>query len=159
MTARAGVWLRRYIPAEAAALIGALLAAQLAWTLSGSLAVAAVAGAWGETMAYYTTMLARELVRTRAGLLVTLRELVLEFGPAEAVDTVLIRPAMLYAAGQLVADVRLGVVLGKVGADVFFYVPPIATFELRQRHLRRRHTPLPADVAGGRIAGDFFPAG
>ena len=66
MSARVGVWLRRYVPAEAASLIGALLAAQLAWTLSGNGAAAAVAGAWGETAAYYATMLARELARTRA---------------------------------------------------------------------------------------------
>jgi hypothetical protein len=154
MTARVGVWLRRYIPAEVASLIGALLAAQLAWTLSGSVAAAVVAGAWGETTAYYATMLARELVRTQATLLVTLRELVLEFGVAEALDSLLIRPAMMYAGAQLVADVRLGVVLGKLGADVLFYIPTIAAFELRRRHLRSA-----ADVGGGRVAGDFFPAG
>jgi hypothetical protein len=154
MTARVGVWLRRYIPAEVASLIGALLAAQLAWTLSGSVAAAVVAGAWGETTAYYATMLARELVRTKATLLVTLRELVLEFGVAEALDSLLIRPAMMYAGAQLVADVRLGVVLGKLGADVLFYIPTIAAFELRRRHLRSA-----ADVGGGRVAGDFFPAG
>ena len=66
---------------------------------------------------------------------------------------------MMYAGGQLVADVRLGVVLGKLGADVFFYVPTIAAFELRRRHLQRRQAALPADVAGGGFAGDFFPAG
>jgi len=137
MTARVGVWLRRYLPAEAASLVGALLAAQLAWTLSGSEAAIAVAGAWGETLAYYATMLLREVLTTRSGLLVTLRELGLEFGVAEALDSLLIRPAMMYTAGQLVADVRLGVLLGKVGADVCFYIPTIAAYELRRRHLQR----------------------
>jgi hypothetical protein len=153
--ARVGVWLRRYAPAEVASLIGALVAAQVAWTLSGNGAAAAVAGAWGETTAYYTTMLARELIRTQAGLFVTLRELILEFGVAEALDTLLIRPGLMYAGGQLVADVRLGVLLGKLGADVFFYVPTITAFELR----RRRQATLAADVAGGGFTGDFFPAG
>jgi hypothetical protein len=158
MTARVGVWLRRYLPAEAASLIGVLIVAQLAWTLSGSGAVAAVAGAWGETLAYYTTMVVREVLRTRAGLLVTLRELVLEFGVAEVLDILLIRPAMMYAGSQLVADVRLGVVLGKLGADVFFYIPTIAAFELRRRQ-RATAVRSAADVGAGRVAGDFFPAG
>lgn len=155
MKARVGVWLRRYVPAEIASLIAALVAAQVAWTLSGNGAAAAVAGAWGETTAYYATMFTRELVRTQAGAFATLRELILEFGVAEALDTLFIRPAMMYTAGQLVADVGLGVVLGKLGADVFFYVPTITAFELR----RRRQATLPADVGAGRVAGDFFPAG
>lgn len=155
MKARVGVWLRRYVPAEIASLIAALVAAQVAWTLSGNGAAAAVAGAWGETTAYYATMFTRELVRTQAGAFATLRELILEFGVAEALDTLFIRPAMMYTAGQLVADVGLGVVLGKLGADVFFYVPTITAFELR----RRRQATLPADVGASRVAGDFFPAG
>jgi hypothetical protein len=141
VNARVGVWLRRYLPAEAASLIGALLAAEVAWTLTGNEAVAAVAGAWGETTAYYTTMLARELLKMRGPLLVALRELVLEFGIAEVLDTLLIRPAMMYAAGQLVADVRFGVLLGKLGADVFFYIPTITAYEFR-----RAHRPSAADV-------------
>jgi hypothetical protein len=133
MKRRVAEWLHRYVPAEVASLIGALLGAQLAWTLSGSAGAAAVAGAWGETAAYYSTMLARELIRTRGAVLVTLRELVLEFGVAEALDSLLVRPALMYTAGQLFSDLRLGVLLGKLGADVFFYVPAITAYELRKR--------------------------
>jgi hypothetical protein len=137
MRQRAGVWLRRYVPAEVASLVAALVAAQLVWSLTGSAAGAAVAGAWGETAVYYVTMLLRELATTRGALLVTVRELVLEFGVAEALDTLLVRPALMYAAGQLVADLRLGILLGKLVSDVFFYVPTIAAYELRQRYLAR----------------------
>ena len=42
MSACVGVWLRRYVPAEAASLVGALVAAQLAWSLTDSGAVTAV---------------------------------------------------------------------------------------------------------------------
>jgi hypothetical protein len=43
----------------------------------------------------------------------------------------------MYAAGQLLSDVRLGVLAGKLGADLVFYVPTIAAFELRRRHQQR----------------------
>lgn len=152
---RIGVWLRRYVPAEVAALLAALLGAQVAWSLTGSAAVAAVAGAWGETAAYYATMLVRELRATRLPLLVQLRELVLEFGVAEALDSLLVRPTLMYAAGQLLADVRLGALAGKLGADVFFYVPTIAAYELRRHQLERAaaSSTAAAATAAGRLPG------
>lgn len=136
MRRRAAVWLRRYLPAELASLVGALLAAHAGLWLSGNnMAVAAVAAAWGETIVYYTVIGAGELAATRADVLVTLRNLILEFGVAETLDSLLIRPALIYAAGQILADMQLGVLAGKLAADVVFYIPTITAYELRQRLL------------------------
>ena len=126
-------WLRRYLPAEIVALLAAIAASQLVYFLSGSVAAAAVAGAWGETIAYYGTMALRE--HRTSTLLRATRNLVLEFGVAEVLDSLLIRPALMYAASQLIANVALGVALGKVAADVVFYVPAITAYELRRRYL------------------------
>lgn len=85
---------------------------------------------------YYATMLAREIrAYPSQPLLITLRNLVLEFGFAEALDTLLLRPTLMYLAAQLVSDLRLGVILGKLAADVIFYVPAITAYELRRRYL------------------------
>lgn len=138
MSGRAGVWLRRYLPAETVSLLGALVAANVAWQLSDqNPALAALAGAWGETLAYYATMLVRELTANHGNLPLALRDLVLEFGVAEALDSLFIRPALMYAAGRLVAHMAVGVLLGKLAADVVFYVPTIAAYELRRRYLPR----------------------
>jgi len=144
---RAREWLWRYLPAEVAGLVVAVGAATVAQRLSGgNAAVVALAAAWAETLAYYATMLAREGITTHGTLAEKVRDLVLEFGVGEAIDTLVIRPALMYAAGQLVHDQQLGVVIGKFASDVFFYVPTIAAYELRKRYLPRA-VPRDARVA------------
>ena len=124
-------WLRRYLPAECAAFLAAVTAAQVAALVSDSVAIAALAGAWAETGVYYAVMLARELhageTPWRA-----VRNLVFEFGLAEALDSVVARPALMYLASQLMGDLWLGIAIGKLAADVIFYVPAITAFELRR---------------------------
>jgi len=136
MTSHLARWLRRYLPSELVSLLAAIAAAQLAHAFGANPALVAVAGAWSETITYYVTMLARE-VRSHPGqrLPITLRNLLLEFGVAEALDSLILRPGLMYLATQSVANVTFGVVLGKLAADVVFYVPTVAAFELRRRYL------------------------
>jgi len=129
-------WLSRYLPAEAAGLLASIVSANAVWlTADANAALVAVIAAWAETLAYYSVVLLRDLHANRGKLHRTLRNLVLEFGLAEALDSLLIRPAAIYLATQLVADLTLAVILGKLAADVVFYVPTIAAFELRRRYL------------------------
>ena len=118
-------------------MLGALVAANVAWQFSEHNAAAAVAGAWGETLAYDTTMLVRDLTANHGNVVLMLRDLVLEFGAAEALDSLIIRPTLMYTAAQLLASMPAGVLLGKLAADVFFYAPTIAAYELRRRYLPR----------------------
>jgi pilus assembly protein TadC len=67
-----------------------------------------------------------------------LRDLVLEFGPAEALDSLLLRPALMYAGILLAPNLALGVVAGKIAADICFYLPTILSYEW----LRRRATEM-----------------
>jgi hypothetical protein len=129
-------WLKRYLPAEAVSLVAAMLVATAAAMLSGdNAAIIAMAGAGAETTSYYATMLLRER-RANPGqrLLRTLGNLAVEFGLAEALDSLLLRPTLMYVAGQTVSDPRLGVLIGKVAADIVFYIPTIVVFELRQHY-------------------------
>jgi hypothetical protein len=105
--------------------------AQLVSLLTDSTAMAAVAGAWGETCVYYAVMLVRE-VNAADTLWRAVRNLVLEFGVAEALDSLVVRPALMYLASQLIGDVSVGVLIGKLASDVIFYVPAIAAYELRR---------------------------
>jgi len=57
------------------------------------------------------------------------RSIAVEFGPAEAIDSILIRPVTLYVGPFLVGNVAVGFVLGSVAADVAFYVMAIASYE------------------------------
>ena len=70
---------------------------------------------WAEVAGYYLVIIARDVRRNvRPGpwpklVLVTARNAVLEFGPAELLDTTLIRPAALYAGMSLIPNPVAGV--------------------------------------------------
>jgi hypothetical protein len=140
-------WLGRYWPAELAGTATLLLITLVATAADlGPIALALLA-TWGENLGYYGALLVREerrLQRTstlghRLAALTSVRNIVLEFGPAEALDTLLIRPAFMYAFPQLIGSAAIGVLVAKVAADAIFYVPVIASYELR-RFLEHRRT-------------------
>jgi hypothetical protein len=127
-------WLRRYLPAELVAGPCALLCGFAAGQLTGSSAAAALAATWGENAGFYGLMIGRELGsrRTLRPLPEVVRTLALEFGPAEALDSLLLRPAAVYAGLALGPHPALGILAGKLAADVTFYVPAIACHELQR---------------------------
>ncbi|MGA5301804.1 hypothetical protein ACPCHT_17880 [Nucisporomicrobium flavum] len=117
--------LRRYVLPE---IVGTVLAVAAASALHRTSPYAAAwAGSIAEGIGYYGTLLWRDtrghrgagrlraLVRQVPGTLV-------EFGTAEALDTLLVRPALMYAGPVLVGDATLGVVAGKLAADLVFYL-------------------------------------
>ncbi len=131
-------WLLRYAPAEVFALIGALGGA-LAVSQLGYPAVPAYAGAIGEGIAFYAAILVRDLRdRRRPGhprlsLAHTIRNLSLEFGPAEVLDSFVVRPLAMYLGTVLVGSLTAGVILGKIVADVVFYSLAIVGYEFGKR--------------------------
>jgi hypothetical protein len=137
---RLRIWLWRYLPAEAVSLFAAVLSGSVAALLTdNNAAAAALAGAWGETTAYYATMLLRERrAYPQQALWRTLANLTMEFGVAEALDAMLVRPTLMYLAGQALSDIRLGILVGKVAADAVFYIPTITAYELRRHYFERR---------------------
>ena len=137
------VWLRRYLPAELVCLPAVLLGAWAGNALADNLTVAALGATWAEVVAYYLVIIARDL-RANAGLglargiVVTARDALLEFGPAEFLDSLVIRPAALFAGMTLIPDLITGVIIGKFIADLFFYAPTVIAFELRTSLLPAR---------------------
>lgn len=130
-TNRPLTWLRRYLPAELVCTVTALLGAWAATALTGS---AAVAGTWGENVGFYGMLLGCELSRRSLRALPTiLRDLALEFGPATALDSLLLRPALMYAGMALPPHLAIGFIVGKLAADLIFYVPTIVSYELLRR--------------------------
>src|SRR5688500_2664094 len=142
---RAGEWFRRYAPAEVGAILGAVLAA-IAVDQFGLAAATAYAGAIGEAVVFYGVLFVRDLSAHRAGRSPgravgrTVRDLVLECGPAELLDTLAVRPLAMYLATQAVGSAWLGGVLGKIAADGVFYTVAIIGYEIRKSAVR---TPPP----------------
>jgi hypothetical protein len=115
-------WLHRYGPSELLAVAGALAGYGLVELVTGSAAAAAYGAAAGDNLAYYGVLLARGL---------TLRDVAIEFGPAEALDSLIARPACTALATAALGPAA-GVLAGKLAADLAFYAPVIATYELRR---------------------------
>jgi hypothetical protein len=143
-------WLRRYGPAELFGIGTALLAAKLASVAGAPLVVVAYAGAVGENVGFYGTIIARQVADDRRQahtdgeryrgmhLWRTARELLLEFGPAELLDSFLLRPLAMGIGVRLLGETT-GIIVGKLAADVSFYLPVILTYETRRR--ARKRTP------------------
>ncbi len=139
-------WVRRYAPCEILGTVGAFGCLWLAWTITGSLGAAAWAGTAGGSIGFYALPAVRafRLFRGPAGspgstrntLLVlgfTARSLLAEFGPAELVDTALVRPSLLYLLPQWVGSPWLGWLLGELIADTVFYLVAVASFRRGRR--------------------------
>ena len=147
---RATDWLRRYGIAELLGTVGALLAAYLAKTAELPLVAIGYAGAIGENVGFYGTIVLRQVAADRrlaanAGeryrathVWHTARELLLEFGPAELLDSLVVRPFAM-ALGVRMLGHATGVVIGKLAADVTFYLPVILTYETRRRARKHSH--------------------
>ncbi|HMQ32179.1 MAG TPA: hypothetical protein PKD53_15725 [Chloroflexaceae bacterium] len=137
MKRRLAEWLRRYGPAELLSLAAILSASWLALALTDSVPIAALVGTWTEGLVYYGVMAGRELRArgraTPAAALRAARDLLLEFGPSELLDSLLVRPAALAAGLALAPSPALGALAGKLAADLVFYVPTIASYEQMRR--------------------------
>ncbi len=148
-TGRIGTWLRRYGPSEVLGTIASVGAAVGVQEVTGSLAAAAYAGSLAEAVVFYGVMFLRESVREAhlagkrgrpfgsADLIPVARSLVLEFGAAESLDLLLVRPACMALGLDLIGG-NLGGLVGKLAADVVFYGPVLAIYEWRIARSRAR---------------------
>ncbi len=137
LSGRVQEWIRRYLIAELTGLAVALIAALLAASWSPDrLVVVAYAGSLGETVGFYTGFLISqyrradpaESRRRRAATVLALT--VVEFGPAELADTLVVRPAAMFLGSLATGNFLVGVLIGKVAADLVFYGLAITSYEL-----------------------------
>lgn len=149
MRTRLQEWLRRYGPAEVLSLLATLGAALVA-TQAGCGGVAvALAATWAGNVTYFGWVLGQDVWHTRRALHQqgrpyspavlgrNLQALVVEFGVAEVVDSLLVRPALMYWLPLWLGSVARGVLVAKLAADVTFYIPAIISYELSKNKLRR----------------------
>lgn len=99
-------WVRRYLPCEIAGTVGELGGAAVAYLATGSLAAAAITATIGASAGYYAAAYVSALrwsyrhlddrrrpSRLLMSNLLALRSVAVEFGPAELIDSVAIRPS------------------------------------------------------------------
>jgi len=144
-------WLKRYGFAELAGLCTAIVGSLAARALTGNEIAAAYSASIGENLGYYGVIIGREVVhdwRAAAGIgrpyglsgaAGTARNLALEFGIAEVLDSGVLRP-LLMGFGVRFVGREAGIVVGKLAADLTFYLMVISAYELRRYARARTHT-------------------
>lgn len=152
-------WLRRYGPSELLGTLGAVGIAGMVKRFTGSTIAAAYAGTLAEVVLFYGVMFLRETIKGaheagsmgrpygNSDLFRVMHGMVLEFGVAEAVDSLLLRP-LLMGLGITYLGTTLGALAGKLAADAAFYGPVLTIYEwrlargeaARQQDRRRRTT-------------------
>ncbi len=145
-------WIRRYGIAEIVGTLTAFAGSYTVDALTHNSIAAAYGGSIGETLGFYGTIILRELVHdahesgTRRepyglrGSIRTARNIFLEFGVGELIDTGLLRPLCM-GLGTRYLGRELGILAGKLASDVAFYVPVILAYEIGRA--RRGATPPP----------------
>jgi hypothetical protein len=135
-------WLIRYGPSEVVGTLAAVGAAGAVGRATGSVIAAAYAGTIAETTVFYGIMALRETIHEahhagaegkpfgKKDVLLVLRNLMLEFGVAEALDALLLRPFCMGVGIRLVGG-NLGALVGKLVADLGFYGPVLTIYEWR----------------------------
>ena len=148
MKERLREWLRRYLPAELLSAVATLVAAGLVLRATQSGLRAALAATWAGNVAYFGCLLVQDArlafrMRQQRGQPYTwrtfgqnLRALAVEFGVAEVLDSLLIRPALMYYLPRWLGHFAAGILLAKLLADVTFYIPAIFSYELNKKRLR-----------------------
>ena len=133
------IWTKRYLPAEIFGTLGAIVFPTLASFLTANVVVIAFVGTWGENVGFYGTMLFQEMRESKhqgfKALRKSLRNIFLEFGVAETVDSLFLRPAVMFFTVSYFDNLQLGLPVGKIAADVIFYIPAVISYELRKKHL------------------------
>jgi hypothetical protein len=135
-------WARRYLPCEVAGTTCELGGAAIVYGSTGSAAAAAVVATIGASVGYYAaayvaavrTAYRSQLTSSRMSRAFTangraLRSIAIEFGPAEVIDTLIIRPLAFYFGPILFGGMVAGWIFAKLVADVGFYVLAIFSYE------------------------------
>ncbi|HLD05447.1 MAG TPA: hypothetical protein VJG90_07035 [Candidatus Nanoarchaeia archaeon] len=61
------------------------------------------------------------------------RNLIVEFGPVEYLDSFVLRPFWLAVMPTLISNYTFAIFIGTILADITYYVPTIFFYELRKR--------------------------
>ncbi|MES2503350.1 MAG: hypothetical protein V4534_00555 [Myxococcota bacterium] len=125
-------WMKRYGPSEIFGTLGVYAGYYLVEHFSHIGWIEAYGGAMGENVGFYGVILYQRLKARE-----NLWHILAEFGPAELLDSLILRPATLYVGVQLLGP-GLGLLVGKLAGDLVFYIPVILTHEFMRKRAKKR---------------------
>jgi hypothetical protein len=138
-------YLKRYGLAEIAGAVCVLLISSLTYYFTRNKIIAAYAGTIGENIGFYGVIILRDTIDAKRKaahwsgkeIWQVLKNILIEFGIAEALDTFLMRPLMLYLFTSLFTNYQIGALAGVVVADILFYSLAVLSSELNKKRKKQ----------------------
>ncbi|MEI7724312.1 MAG: hypothetical protein WCK09_04360 [Bacteroidota bacterium] len=139
-------WFRRYAWAEVVSTIFTFLAGWAASGMTKDAVAIAYAGTIGATAGFYGFIFIRDIyhsfvkhepdsIRSKSLLIARcLRNMGFEFGLAELIDFLVVRPLCLLYGPVILQNYFWGILAGKTVADIIFFSISILMFEIRKKH-------------------------
>ena len=143
---RAYLW--RYLSAEIYATAGVVFGTGLLYLLTENRLIAAYVGAVCENIGYYGYISIHDFKKNKikyeksskkfgiTGYLITVRNIIFEFSFSEILDSLLARPFCLYWFPIWINNFSVGIIAGKLAADIFFYIPTLTALKIRTRYMK-----------------------
>ena len=141
-------WLKRYFAAEIIGTITAVGFASIAHVFYTNYILIAYIGSLGEVIGFYSTIFIQQLIIAHkskknkhfslADLYRITTRIILEFGPAELIDGLLLRPLFMYLFPLLLKNFTIGILLGKIAGDITFYLLVILSYEIKKGVLKNK---------------------
>ena len=140
-------WIRRYLAAD---ILSTVLSLATAWVIHRSTQDNVLAAFMGSAMAsisFYGIMAYADVRKSLrhhqkhalhydfVAYFKDLRNLIVEFGPSEILDVLAVRPFFMYLMPKVMGEFVWGVFVGKMMADVVFFIPAVVMYEVRKKHL------------------------
>ncbi len=127
-------WVKRYGTAEVIGLIFAVLGANVSFILTKNIILSAFIGTWTENIGFYGTIAYNDLKnkKNKPYLKQTLH-MIIEFGPAEYIDSFLIRPLYLSFFPYIITNYSLAILVATILANITYYIPTIISYEIKKK--------------------------
>jgi hypothetical protein len=141
-------WLNRYLLAEIISWIALVIFSLICLFITDNRILIAFLGSIVQTIVYYVYILIKDVILRRKKYIVEgkkytkliflkdIRNLLIEFGPSEILDTLIVRPVALYLGPLLIGNFTIGLLVGSIVADIIYYVPVIILYEFRLKYLK-----------------------
>jgi hypothetical protein len=136
---------KRYLPAEIIGTLTAIGAASIAHLFSDNHVFIAYIATLGEAVGFFSTIFIQQFLTfskkrkienkqfSLSDISKIISHVLLEFGPAEILDSLVLRPFFMYLFPSLVKNFTLGILLGKIAGDITFYLLVILSYEMQKR--------------------------
>lgn len=142
--AKMSEWARRYLPATLVALVVSTVVF-VVFAPTNALVAAYVASVI-DTLIYYGIILSRDFKgywsrvehTSLMRIVIFIRAILVEFGPAEILDTYVVRPALLYATSITFGTTFVVVALALLLADLLFHAIAVIGYEAHKRTVREK---------------------